>query len=69
MSVIQSECYVLYFVQFYQAVVEAITPELPTCIVTFSDYGNSEEVNLCDVKPVPKHMVSHKIIHKSRIKI
>ncbi|XP_060063367.1 tudor domain-containing protein 3-like [Ylistrum balloti] len=38
--------------KFYPAVVQALYPDLPTCIVLFTEYGNEEEVNLTDVKPL-----------------
>ncbi|KAL3878576.1 hypothetical protein ACJMK2_030913, partial [Sinanodonta woodiana] len=44
--------------QFYNAVIEAVAPGLPTCFVTFTDYGNTEEVLLSDIRPLPKQSVN-----------
>ena len=46
--------------QYYEAVVEMVVPNLSSCVVTFVEYGNMETVYLSDVQPlsVPQ-MVSH----------
>ncbi|CAI9734462.1 domain-containing 3 [Octopus vulgaris] len=40
--------------KFYPAVIDYVAPDHPTCVVTFLEYGNFEEVMLADVKPVSK---------------
>lgn len=40
--------------KFYPAIIESV-PDLPTCVVTFIEYGNTEEVMLTDIKPIPKN--------------
>ncbi|KAK3100292.1 hypothetical protein FSP39_017721 [Pinctada imbricata] len=44
--------------KFYEALVEGVVPDLPTCVVRFVDYGNVEEVNLSDVKPLQRNTTS-----------
>ena len=44
--------------QFYEAVIESVWPNLPTCFVTFVEYGNSEEVLLSDIRPMISALVS-----------
>ncbi|XP_050415509.1 tudor domain-containing protein 3 isoform X1 [Patella vulgata] len=39
--------------QFYPAVIEAIAQNGSTCVVTFPDYGNQEEVFCTDMMPMP----------------
>ena len=34
--------------------IHAVAQNGQTCVVTFPDYGNSEEVLVSDVKPVPR---------------
>ncbi|XP_060585964.1 tudor domain-containing protein 3-like [Ruditapes philippinarum] len=36
---------------FYEACIEMMTPNMPTAIVSFTEYGNSEEVLLTDIRP------------------
>lgn len=42
------------FFQFYRAVINAVDATAATCRVTFTDYGNTEDVSLNDVKVIPK---------------
>ena len=39
--------------QYYHAQIHAIAQSGQTCVVTFSDYGNSEEVLMSDIRPLP----------------
>ena len=40
--------------QFYHAMVHAVAPNGQTCVLTFSEYGNAEEVLMSDIRPIPK---------------
>ena len=42
------------FLQYYRAVIHAVASNGQTCVVTFPDYGNSEEVMMSDIRAVPK---------------
>ena len=35
-----------------------MAPGLPTVVVTFTEYGNTEEVLLSDVRPIVQQVVS-----------
>lgn len=37
--------------QFYEAVIEVMAANMPTVVVTFIEYGNTEEVLLTDIRP------------------
>lgn len=44
--------------QFYEAQVDVIAQGMPTCVVTFIEYGNTEEVFLQDIRPCLPQMVT-----------
>ncbi|XP_062582280.1 tudor domain-containing protein 3-like isoform X2 [Saccostrea cucullata] len=44
--------------KYYPAVVENYDPRYPTVVVNFTEYGNSEEVRLSDVRPDPQFLES-----------
>ncbi|XP_045205622.2 tudor domain-containing protein 3-like [Mercenaria mercenaria] len=36
---------------FYEAMIEVMAPNMPTVVVTFTEYGNTEEVMISDIRP------------------
>ncbi|XP_052279000.1 tudor domain-containing protein 3-like isoform X2 [Dreissena polymorpha] len=44
---------------FYEAQIAQLPPNLSTCVVTFTEYGNTEEVLLQDVRPHLPQMTLH----------
>ena len=42
----------VWFIQLYRAVIRSVGPSNQSYFVTFSDYGNTEEVSVSDVRPI-----------------
>ncbi|WAQ98956.1 TDRD3-like protein [Mya arenaria] len=42
--------------QFYNAQIAVLPRDMSTCVVTFTEYGNTEEVRLTDIRPLPQLM-------------
>ncbi|XP_052795129.1 tudor domain-containing protein 3-like [Mya arenaria] len=41
---------------FYNAQIAVLPRDMSTCVVTFTEYGNTEEVRLTDIRPLPQLM-------------
>jgi hypothetical protein len=68
LNVFESLLNILYIdvLQFYEACIEMMTPNMPTAIVSFPEYGNSEEVLLTDIRPYIPQVVSMEVDEKGR---
>ena len=44
--------------------IESVWPNLPTCVVTFVEYGNTEEVLLSDIRPMISALVSSRSLDR-----
>ncbi|XP_064636492.1 tudor domain-containing protein 3-like isoform X2 [Lineus longissimus] len=44
--------------EFYRATIVGVSDNVETCVVTFTDYGNTEEVLLAEIKMIPKALLA-----------